>query len=132
MAKLARVSIQDLVKFCEITEDWLDREVTYERFNDISSHLTQWKRIVHSLNISEDEVEAIENDQPKAEMQKISFLKTWKQKMSFKATYRALVDALLSIERAEDARGVCQILTGKHVSNTHNQAGYITGKRECP
>ena len=121
MAKLAKVSIQALVKSCGISEACLDREVTYERFNDISSYLTQWKRIVSNLNISQDEVDAIENDNPKkAEMQRISLLHTWKQKMSFTATYRALVDALLDIGRAEDARGVCQILKGKHISTGLN------------
>ena len=113
MASPVKFSVQDLVKPCGITEACLDREVTYECFNDISGHLTQWKRIAPNLNVSKAEVEAIESEEQKAEMQRVSFLHTWKQKMAFKATYRALVDALLSIGRAEDARGVCQILTGR-------------------
>ena len=32
--------------------------------------------------------------------------------MSIRATYRVLIEALLSIGRMEDARSVCQILKG--------------------
>ena len=116
MACASKVSIQDLVKSCGVEEASLDREVTYECFYEISSYLTQWKRIAPKLDISKVEVEAIESEHQKAEMQRVLFLDTWKQRMSFMATYRVLVDAMLSAGRAEDARGVCKTLTGKHIT----------------
>ena len=106
MAIPSEVSAKDL-------EAAFYREVTSDQFHKLVPYLTQWQLLAPNLNISKHEVEDIESEQQKPVMQRISFLKTWKQKMGFKATYRALVDGLLSIGREEDARGVSQILTGK-------------------
>ena len=108
------VQTQDLVKSCGLQEAVLDKEVTYDCFYEISRCLCEWKLAALKLNISQAEVDAIERENGKVELQRVNFLKTWKQKMTFKATYRVLVEALLSIGRAEDARGVCQTLTGIH------------------
>ena len=107
MAAPSKVSLQDLVKSCGIEEVLLDREVTYVHFYEISRCLCEWKLAALKLNISQAEVDAIERENGKAELQRVNFLGVWKQKMSFRATYRVLVEALLSIGRAEDARGVC-------------------------
>lgn len=108
------VSIQDLVSICGVEEACLEREVIYTHFHEISRHLSQWKLLSPKMNIAQPEVVAIESDNQNAEIQRLSFLETWKQKMSIKATYRVLVESLLSIGRAEDARGVCQVLTGTY------------------
>ena len=60
------------------------------------------------MNISQAEVYDIEEDHRKAEEKRIGFLEKWKQKMSMKATYRALVESLLDIQRADDARRVLE------------------------
>ena len=63
------------------------------------------------LNISQIEVDDIhEEANAKPGKKRESFLKLWKQKLSIKATYKALVDSLLKIGRGNDAKGVCQIL----------------------
>ena len=111
-ATMANVSSQDIISSCGVEDTCLDREVTKEHFYELSHYLTQWKLLAPNMNISQDEVETIEREHTTVEMQRIIFLNTWKQKMSSKATYRALMDALLSIGRAEDARGVCKTLTG--------------------
>lgn len=101
------VSIQEVVTHCAVEEAWLDKEVLYTSFHDISQYLSQWKLLAPKLNISQSEVEAIESDHHKnAEMQRVGFLQKWKQKMSMKATYRALAESLLGIQRTEDARGM--------------------------
>lgn len=105
--------IEQLARHCLVEVAWLDREVARTSFYDISKCLSQWRLLAHRVNISPAEVEAIESDHQGAEMQRIGFLGKWKQKMSIRATYRALIASLLSIERAEDARCVCQVLKGK-------------------
>ena len=107
------LTIEDIARHCGAEEAWLDREVPYTCFYEISNYLSQWKLIAPELNISQAEVEAIEHDHQSAEMQKIGFLEKWKQKMSMRAIYRALMSSLLNITRAEDARSVCQILKSK-------------------
>ena len=105
--------MQDLVKSCGVQEALLDGEVTYECFYEISRCLSEWKLAALKLNISQAEVDAIERENGKAELQRVNFLGVWRQKMTFKATYRVLVEALLSIGRAEDARGVCRTVLGE-------------------
>ena len=53
----------------------------------------------------------------------MSFLKTWKQRFAMKATYKALIESLLNIERVEDARGVCQVLKRVQNERTENAKG---------
>ena len=106
-------ALQDLVKECGIQEAWLGREVAPEHYYEISGYLSQWRQLaITRFNIPEGTVENIESDNRTAEERKVSFLRTLKQRMSMQATFRALIEALLSIGRTDDARGVCQILTG--------------------
>ena len=109
---MAAVSVQDLVEHCGLEESWLEREITGRCFHDLSRYLSDWRKLAPSLNLSRTDVDDIERDNPRAEAKRESFLERWEQK-SVKATYRALVDALLRIERVNDAKGVCQLLKGK-------------------
>ena len=108
------ISVQDLVESCGLELACLDREVTYEDFHEISYCLTQWQPLAPKLiqDNTRAEVEAIESEHSNAGKQKIAFLDTWKERMAYKATYRVLVDSLLSIGKAEIARKVCKTLTG--------------------
>ena len=110
-AKMAGISIQEVAAHCKVEEAWLDREVPYTSFYEISRCLSQWKFLAPKMNISQAEVDDIEEDHRKAEEKRIGFLEKWKQKMSMKATYRALVESLLDIQRADDAR---RVLESKH------------------
>lgn len=109
MIKMARVSVtvQDLVKRLMIDEACLDGVVTRDRFHEISRHLSQWKLLSPKLNILKHEVEDIEGDDRSPEVKKVSFLGKWKEK-SIEATYRTLVESLLSIDRVEDAKSLCR------------------------
>ena len=111
------MSVEDLIRHCglEFEEAWLEREITGEHFHELSGYLCDWDMVAPLLGLSSTDVDDIERDNPKAEKRRESFLKRWQQK-SVKATYRALVDALLKIERVHDAKGVCQLLKGNHDS----------------
>ena len=113
MASPSKVSIEDLMISCGLEDASLDREIATVQFHGLSCYLTQWKLIAPNLGVSKDKVVAIERDNQGDQTQSIAFLYTWQQVMSIKATYRVLVSALLSVERAADARGVCNILKGK-------------------
>ena len=111
MASPGKMSISELVGHCQLREDGLDLEVTNDRFHEICRSLSQWRRLAPILNVTEA-VEDLENDRGNEEMKKNAFLTVWKQKYAMTATYRKLIEALLRIERAEDARKICQLLSG--------------------
>ena len=87
-----KVSIQDLVKECGIQEAWLKREVDREHYYEISSYLSQWRRLATKFDISQSTVEDIESDNTKAEKQKVSFLGTWKHESYLQGTNRSLTE----------------------------------------
>lgn len=109
---MACPSIQDIARYCEVEESLLDQKVDSISFYDISKHLSKWKLLASRVNITQTEVNDIEKDNQKAVMQRMGFLSKWKEKMSIKATYRALMKSLLDIDESEAAQGVCQVLKG--------------------
>ena len=112
MASPSEISVSELVEHCQLEERVLNLEVSSNRFHEICRSLSQWRRLAPILNV-EEAVEDIENDyRGNEEMKKNAFLTAWKHKYAMKATYRRLIVALLSIKRAEDARKICQILSG--------------------
>ena len=79
-----------------------------EQFPQISHSLTQWELLSPLMDISPADMDSIKGDNRKEEVKRVSFLEVWKQKMSFKATYRVLVESLLKIKRVDDAKGICK------------------------
>ena len=110
MATSGELSLEDIASHCDVEESCLDEEVTSTIYHKISCYLSKWKLIAPTLQFTDDEVELLDEDNIKAEMKRISFLKAWKQKFAMKATYRALMESLLGIKRAKDATGICQAL----------------------
>ena len=108
-------SVQDLLQQCGLQGAWLEREIARDHFQELSCYLTEWRELAPWLYISDTEITNIdlENIYGRAGAKRVSFLKRWKQKRCAKATYLALVEALLNIKRVEDARGLCQLLTGR-------------------
>ena len=108
-----KITLEELLESCGLEDASLSKKVENVEFFELSRYLTKWKLVALKLGISEADVDTIESK--KVEMQGVTFLNVWKQRCAFKATYRALVDALLSIEQADDASGICQILKGKQL-----------------
>ena len=102
------MTIQILAAHCGISEAYLETEVRREHFPQISHSLTQWELLSPLMDISPADMDSIKGDNHKEEVKKVSFLEVWKQKMSFKATYRVLVESLLKIKRVDDAKGICK------------------------
>ena len=128
MATPAEISLEDIASHCKVETSCLDEVVTSAYYHEISRYLSKWKLIAPKLKFTDDEVESIDQDNLTAEMKKVSFLKEWKQKFAMKATYRALMESLLGITRAEDALGVCQVLRDSQNSNVQGACSIETPK----
>ena len=64
-------------------------------------------------------MDAVEQEKDE-QMKKLKALQKWKGKFDFKATYRKLVDVLLSLAMADVAEKVCDLLKGMYVIYTFN------------
>ena len=69
------------------------------------------------LQLEEHEMDDIEEDNRRAEQKRVAMLKKWHKKFTHKATYLALVQALVNCGRNSQAAEVCKIFvesaTGK-------------------
>ena len=108
------VTLNDLLQHHGLSEDNLNQEIASEKIHEISTFLTDdWRLLAPIMNITGIAVKAIERDNHSEELKMLGFLTKWKQKQSIRATYRALVDVLMSNENSNDASKVCQLVKGR-------------------
>ena len=108
------VTLNDLLQHHGLSEDNLNQEIASDKIHEISTLLTDdWRLLAPKMNITEAVVNEIKRDNDSEELKKIGFLKKWKKKQSIRATYRVLVDVLMSNGNSNDASRVCQLVIGK-------------------
>ncbi len=116
MATQLAVTLKDLLEHHGLSEESLNQEVARDDIHEISTFLTDdWRLLacVPKINLTYNEIEVIRKDNDGEDLKKLAFLIKWKKKQSIKATYRVLVDALLSNENSNDASKVCQLVKSK-------------------
>ena len=117
MATPLAVTLKGLLEHYGLSEEDLNESVTLTRdkIHEISTLLTDdWRLLAPIMNITEAEVNVIERDNHHSEeLKKIGFLKKWKKKQGIDATYRVLVDVMISNENSDDASKVCQLVKGR-------------------
>lgn len=74
----------------------------------------EWQMIGYHLNLTEDEISAINNNNTSTEQKSVRALMKWRDKYSHKATYKVLVEAFLSNKRVDTAQRIIEWL--KHQS----------------
>ena len=120
----------------ELLTQWkIDSTILEQVFNDnhfinFASKLDRWEMLAKSLRIPNSEIESIK-DKGGLELQRIKMLECWKQRCGSKATYKAMIEALLQINRTDVAESIIAIFvqmrsaeteatTNEHVSNLGN------------
>ena len=90
----------------------LNESISDDHLRAIVLFLTSWQTVASHLDLSENDLDAIEREGKNEEDKKRKVLQKWKGKFGFKATYRKLVEALLSLAKADVAEKVCRLLKG--------------------
>lgn len=107
---MAGISLQDLIHRFHLSQDLLDKEVSDKHVREASRIIDDHKILGSELGLTTSEMTAINENAKTHELQKEAMLTKWKQKFLWKATYRALLNALLSCSRANHARELCKLL----------------------
>lgn len=107
------VSIKDIIEHYGVDEKQLDAEILSEYFHEISLFLSDWRLLAPVLGINTPTVKVIEKDIDGEELKRQEFLIRFKCKLAMKATYRKLMNALLAIDRAEEAGNICEFIKNK-------------------
>ena len=100
--------------YCGLTEEEVSKKITDEHIEVISRSLcSQWKSLPAHLGLATIVVDDIDKSNVMDEREKRDkFLRTWKKEKGSEATYKKLIDGLLTIKCREDAEAVCKLLKG--------------------
>ena len=107
---LAPPTLNDLVRVTGVLLQKLDEPCSDEHLRTISSDLTHWRTVAPHLGLEDGDIEEIERDARKESEKRPKVLRKWKNKYSFKATYRVLTEALLKCHMADHAEKICCLL----------------------
>ena len=125
------ITLEDLTERYKIPSDVLENEVSIDDIKKISTFLESWKLVAPYLGLSEGDVEAIDRDGKSEEEKRLLMLQRWKQALAFKATYKKLVNTLLSIKRADLAVKVCQTVVSSSASSQPTIGAHLEGQYLC-
>ena len=101
-----------LLKEVRVNPEKLNERISDDHLCKIAFFLTEWKTVVTFLGLDVNAVDVIEREENKEQMRKLKALRKWKSKVLFEATYRKLVEVLLSLAMADVAEKVCHLLKG--------------------
>ena len=110
---MAEITLDDLLKETEIRPERLNECISDDHPCEIALFLTSWRTVAPHLKLSENDLEAIERECKDEQEKRLKALQKWKGKFGFKATYRKLVEVLLSLAMADVAEKICRLLKGK-------------------
>ena len=105
------VTLEDLIALYGVKN--IDRECTDEDILALGDFCDPWKLVGEFLGLSLSEINGIGEDNQTAPLRRLAVLQSWKSKFAFKATYRALITALLKCKKADLASKVCKTLAEK-------------------
>ena len=107
---MAAVTVEELLKETELCPEKLDKRTTDDHLREIALFLTSWRKVVAYLELSKNDLDDVEQEGKDEQEKRLKALQKWKGKFAFKATYRKLVEVLLSLSMADVAEKVCQLL----------------------
>lgn len=99
--------ISELEERHRVPEGFLDNKCSDEHVLTISTILTSWKVVASHLELTDQQIEDINNDFRTEKERRLNCLKEWKQYYGFKATYRKLLQALLKSGHRNTADEIC-------------------------
>lgn len=119
MATSTAVSVEEVVKNACIDPQRL-KQVCDTSDLKLKDFCDPWKFVGLALELTEEELSAIDNDYPSGygstDNKRSGFLRKWSEKFGPRATYYALVQALLKCKKANLALELC-----KHLNSQVNE-----------
>ena len=108
---MATVTLQELLDKAEFGAEHLKRQCSEKNLLEFATHYCdQWQMIGHHLKLTRNEITAINNDFMTTEEKRVRTLMKWKEKFGHKATYKVLIEALLSNKQVDTAERIIERL----------------------
>ena len=94
------VTLPLLLQHCELTESDVQIVVDENNYSEVARCFTDWREVAPLCGIKTNEIDDIERDYRTEQDKRVGFLKTWKKRLAYEATYFCLIQALLKISEA--------------------------------
>ena len=104
------LSIKEVADHAGVGLDVLSKEFSDAVSLDLANFCVEWKSIGMRVGLTEGDLTAINGDNGTVKEKRVGMLKQWKSKFAFKATYRALIEALLAVGRSAEAIEACEVI----------------------
>ena len=104
------LSIKEAADHAGVGLDVLSKECSDAVSLDLANFCVEWKSIGMRVGLTEGDLTAINGDNGTVKEKRVGMLKQWKSKFAFKATYRALIEALLAVGRSAEAIEACEVI----------------------
>ena len=117
---MAAVALDELLKQVGVHSEKLNESISDDHLRIIALFLTSWRTVASHLHLDEYDLGYAEQGGRRVKDKSLKALQIWKGKFGFKATYRKLVEVLLSLAMADVAEKVCHPLKGMYVIYTFN------------
>ena len=119
--KMAVPSYEELLTQWKIDSASVEQTFSDYRVMEFASKLDRWEMLAKSLKIPNSEIESI-GDKGTAELQRIKLLECWKHRCGSKATYKAMIEALLQINRTDLAETIIDMIMRSSSANDNMAA----------
>ena len=117
------IDVRDLAHRAGISLQDLEEECRDHHLLDFAGLCDPWELVGYHLKLTQPQINAIKEDYNShgAEMKRIMVLRKWKETV-LTCTYRALVEAFLKCNKAQQALTVCEAVK-VHLSTTRDNEG---------
>ena len=105
-----RLSVEEAANRAGVGLDILSKECSDAVSHDLADFCIKWKLIGGRVGLTEADLSAVDGNNGTVEEKRVGMLKKWKSKFAFRATYRALMEALLAEGRCAEAIEACKVI----------------------
>ena len=109
---MAAITLKELLEQVGVYPEKLNESISDDHLLEIALFLPSWRTVIPYLGLSEMDVNDVEQGGKNEKDKRLKALQMWKGKFGFKATYKKLVEVLLSLAIADVAEKVCHIVKG--------------------
>ena len=104
------LSIEEVADRAGTGLDILSKPCSVAVLVDLAKFCVDWRLIGRRVGLIEADLTAVNGDNRTVEEKRVGMLEKWMNKFAFKATYRALIEALLAEGRSADAIEACKVI----------------------
>ena len=109
---MAAITLIGLLERFDVHLEILDKPISDDHLCAIALFLCKWRTVTRYLGLSDNDLYAIEHEDKDDQVKKLKALQRWKGKFGFKATYKKLMEVLLSLTFVDVAEKLCHLLKG--------------------